>query len=89
VNASDEPVEGRISDIIATIARGDYDSAKASCERLLEDHLYQLTADSNTTGIRVQRTVTWCKTAIRYLEVGWYALALHAMESALKEWRGK
>jgi hypothetical protein len=90
VNSSDEAVEGRINDIIETIARGDYDSGKTNCQRLLEDHfdrLLKTAAYSNKTEIRAQRTATWCKTAIRYLEIGWYALALHAMESALKEWR--
>jgi hypothetical protein len=86
VNTSDEAVEGRINDIITAIGSGEYDSAKANCHRLLEDHF----GDPSKTGsprsaARIRRTARWCKTALRYLEAGWYAEALHAMESALNE----
>ena len=80
VNTSD--VEDRLNEIIAAIRSGGYDSAKANCQRLLEDHF----RDPSKTG---SRTARWCKTALRYLEAEWYAQTLHAMESALKDWQGK
>jgi hypothetical protein len=75
MNASDEAIEDRISEIIAVIRSGQYDSAKANCERVLQDHFDRLksAADSSKTGIRVQRTARWYKTALRYLEAEWYA----------------